>query len=262
VNAEVVRAEWTKLRTLPGTPVSALATVAATIGPSAAVTARTTTADCPPGQCPVDTVATALSGVYAGQNVVVVLAVLAGTAEYATRTIHLTLAGYPRRAGVVAAKAIVVVGLTLAAALPAAVGALLVGRAVLRGNGFTAAAGYPTMGLTDEPTVRASLGTVLYLVMLALLGLGVGLLVRDTAFAVGAMLTLLYVLPIVAAFVPDSDLSDALRRIAPMTAGLAIQSTRDLAALPIDPWAGLGVLGGYAVAAIALATAVFAIRDH
>lgn len=42
-----------------------------------------------------------------------------------------------------------------------------------------------------------------------------------------------------------------------MTAGLAVQSTRDLASLPISPWAGLGVLAGYAVAALALGATLF-----
>jgi len=34
-----------------------------------------------------------------------------------------------------------------------------------------------------------------------------------------------------------------------MTAGLAIQATKNLSALPIAPWAGLGVLAAYAAAA-------------
>jgi ABC-2 type transport system permease protein len=35
-----------------------------------------------------------------------------------------------------------------------------------------------------------------------------------------------------------------------MSAGLSIQSTTDLGSLPIGPWAGLGVVGAWAAAAL------------
>jgi ABC-2 type transport system permease protein len=46
-----------------------------------------------------------------------------------------------------------------------------------------------------------------------------------------------------------------------MDAGLVIQSTRDLAAEPIGPWAGLGVLSLYAAAAVIAGLVVFQFRD-
>ena len=69
---------------------------------------------------------------------------------------------------------------------------------------------------------------MLYLGLLALLSLGVGLAVRDTAAAVTTVLAALYILPLVAQAIPDTDLREDLLRIAPMTAGLSIQATRNL----------------------------------
>jgi ABC-2 type transport system permease protein len=256
-----VHAEWTKLRTLPGTAWSALALVVLTVTASAATASVSTTANCPPGECTHDTTALSLSGVYLGQNVVVLFAVLAVTGEYATRMIQATLVATPRRGRVLAAKALVVTATVLGAGLLGVLGSLIAGRRILSGNGFTAAAGYPWPALVAEPTLRAALGTVAYFGLLALLSLGVAVAVRDTAAAVTAVLALLYVFPIVASTVPSADLRETIQRFSPMTAGLAVQATRDLGQLPIGPWAGLGLLAAYACAAVLLGAALFRLRD-
>ena len=60
------------------------------------------------------------------------------------------------------------------------------------------------------------------------------------------MLTLLFVAPVVAMLVSDTHWQNRIHRYAPMDAGLGIQSTRDLAALPIGQWHGVALLAGYA----------------
>jgi ABC-2 type transport system permease protein len=155
----------------------------------------------------------------------------------------------------------VVGALSLVAAVVGVVGALLVARAVLPGRGFDVAAGYPASTVVHDLTQRAAIGTVLYVVLIALLGAGIGLVVRDTGGAVTVVLTLLFVAPLVAMFVTDPVWNDRIGRFAPMDAGLAIQSTRDLAALPIEGWPGLLVLAGYAAAAVIAGGLVLRLRD-
>lgn len=46
-----------------------------------------------------------------------------------------------------------------------------------------------------------------------------------------------------------------------MTAGLAIQATTNLRSLPIAPWAGLGVLAAWALAALLLGGLLLRLRD-
>ena len=46
-----------------------------------------------------------------------------------------------------------------------------------------------------------------------------------------------------------------------MSAGLAIQTTVNVASLPLSPWAGLGVLAAWAADALLLGGALLALRD-
>jgi ABC-2 type transport system permease protein len=64
------------------------------------------------------------------------------------------------------------------------------------------------------------------------------------------VLGLLYLFPIIAGVVTSPHWQRHLQQIGPMTAGLAIQATTNLGGLPISPWAGLGVLGAWATAAL------------
>jgi ABC-2 type transport system permease protein len=102
---------------------------------------------------------------------------------------------------------------------------------------------------------------VLYLALIALLSLGTAAVVRDTAVAIGTVLGLLYVVPIFAAVLGNSSTARHLQQIAPMTAGLAIQATTGLRSLPIAPWAGLGVLAGWAAAALLAGGVLLRLRD-
>jgi hypothetical protein len=101
-----------------------------------------------------------------------------------------------------------------------------------------------------RPDATAAVGTVRYLALIMLLGAGLGLLLRDTASAVTAALAEPYGSAVVGIFVSDPKWQHRIHRFAPMDAGLTIQSTRDLAAEHIGPWAGLGVLTAYAGAAL------------
>jgi len=98
-------------------------------------------------------------------------------------------------------------------------------------------------------------------VLIALLSLGIATAVRDSAVAVGIVLALLYLFPIIAAAVGNPTWRRHLTQIGPMDAGLAIQHTRDVSDLPIGPWAGLGVLAAWAGAALLAATAALRLRD-
>jgi len=109
--------------------------------------------------------------------------------------------------------------------------------------------------------LRAAAGSVLYLALIALLSLGMSTAVRDSAVAVGIVLGLLYLFPIIANVVSDEQWHRHLEQIGPMTAGLAIQATTDLSSLPISPWAGLGVLAAWAGGALLAGGLVLRLRD-
>jgi ABC-2 type transport system permease protein len=256
----VLHAEWTKLRTVAGPAWLLAATVVLTVAVSAAATAAVR---CPSGiACPVDTTKLSLTGVELGQAVVAILAVLAISTEYSTGMIRTTLVAMPRRSAVLAAKAVIVGGLVLAAGTIAVAGSLLAGRLLLPGHGFTAARGFPLLSLAHGPTLRAAAGSVLYLALIALLSLGVATAVRDSAAAIGVVLGLFYLSPILAAVMaPYPVWYHRIERYAPMSAGLTIQDTTGLRSLAISPWGGLGVLAAWAAAALLAGGLLLRLRD-
>ena len=109
--------------------------------------------------------------------------------------------------------------------------------------------------------LRAAAGSVLYLALIALLSLGVAAAVRDSAVAIGIILGLLYLIPIIATVVGAPGWHRHLGQIAPMTAGLAIQATTGLRSLPLSPWTGLGVLAAWAAAALLAGGLLLRLRD-
>jgi ABC-2 type transport system permease protein len=255
---EAVHAEWTKLRTASGTIWLLLAVIALTVALSAGAAAA---ARCPSAGCGQDPARISLTGVELGQAVVAVLAVLAISGEYGTGMIRTTLAAMPRRTTVLAAKAATLTGLVLAAGTIAVLGSVLAGQLILPGHGFTAAHGFPPLSLADGPMLRAAAGSVLYLALIALLSLGAATAVRESAVAVGVVLGLLYLFPIVAAVVTDPHWRRHLEQIGPMSAGLAIQATTGLRSLPLSPWAGLGVLAAWAATALLAGGLLLRLRD-
>lgn len=231
-----LRAEWTKLRTSPGTRWLVLGIVVATVGVSAATAAAV---HCPPALCTVDTVKLSLTGVQLGQAVVAVLGVLIIGTEYSCGLIGVSLAAMPRRIGVLAAKAVVLTGVVTAAGVVAVLGCLLTGRALL-----------PAHPPVSPAEVRAAVGSVLYLALIALLSLGTATAVRNSAAAVGVVIGLLFVFPILVQAATDPAWQRHLQQVGPMTAGLAIQATINLGQLPLSPWRGLGVLAAWAAGAL------------
>ena len=252
-----LHAEWAKLRTAGATiwllPAAVALTVALGVVTAAAVR-------CPAAACGQDPAKVSLTGIDLGQAVVAILAVLVIGGEYGTGMIRVTLTAIPRRATMLAAKAAIVGALVLAAGAVAVLGSVLAGRLILPGHGFTVAHGYPALSLADGPVLRAATGSVLYLVLVALLALGAATVIRDSAVAIGVVLGLLYLFPVVAAAVPG-DWQRRLEQIGPMTAGLDVQATVGLRSLPLSPWQGLGVLVAWAAGALFLGGLLLRLRD-
>src|SRR6266498_1114904 len=244
--ARVLLAEWTKLRTVRSTTAWALlAVLGLTVGLSAFVcSALDTDAGALSDN---DSIAPSVAGVYISQIAVVALAVLAITGEYASGMIRTSFTAVPRRREVLAAKALVLAAVTLVTGLAASLVSFLVGQPILAGNGFVATP------LGDPEALRSVVGSGLYLAVLAMLGLGVGTVVRRPAGAISATLGLLFGPLVVAMFLPG-QLQKAALDYGPMTAGLAIQLTKPAGIIagtvPVAPWTGFAVFCAYAAVAL------------
>jgi ABC-2 type transport system permease protein len=255
---EALHAEWTKLRTVPSTGWLLLTAIALTVGVSALAAA---VVKCP-ASCSEDTAKLSLTGILPGQAAVAVLAVLAMTGEYSSGMIRITLTAVPRRATALAAKAAILTGVVLAAGTAGVLGSVLAGHFILPGNGFTAAHGFGPLSLADGPTLRAAVGSVLYLALIALLSLGLATALRDSGAAIAVVLGLLYIVPVLSDLgTLDPAWEHRFQRYGPMTAGLAIQATKGLRKLPIGPWQGLGVLAAWTTAALLAGGLLLRLRD-
>jgi len=253
-----VHAEWTKLRTVPSTGWLLLTAIVVIVGFSAL---EVVVMKCP-ASCSDDTTKLSLTGTLVGQALVAVLAVLVVTGEYSSGMIRITLTAVPRRITALAAKAVVLTSVVLVTGAIAVAGSVVVGRYILPGNGFTGAHGSVALSLGAGSTLRAAVGSVLYLVLIALLSLGLAAAVRDSGASITLLLGLLYIVPLIVQLgVLDPGWERRLQQWSPMNAGLAIQATRDLKSLPIGPWPGLGVLALWAAGALLLGGLLLRLRD-
>jgi ABC-2 type transport system permease protein len=125
------------------------------------------------------------------------LGVLAVTGEYATGTMRSSLAVVPRRGVLFAAKAVTVTAVALLAGEVVVFGMFAVGRLI---------AGHRTMSFNATavaPEVPHLLAGGLSGAVLALLGLGLGTVLRSTAGAVVSVVALLFVLPTLVGLLPE-----------------------------------------------------------
>jgi ABC-2 type transport system permease protein len=250
-------AEWTKLRSVSSNVWLLLASVAVTV----AVSGLTTSIEkCQVG-CAADPAKLSLTGVQLGQAFVVIAAVLVVSGEYSSGMIRFTLAAIPRRSIMMVAKSAVISVVVAMAGAVAVLGSVLAGQLFLPGNGFTARNGAAPLSFGSGLMLRAAGGSVLYLALIALLSVGVAIALRDSALAMTVVLGLLYIVPVIGHVLLNHVWQYRIERFAPMNAGLAIQSTKDLSTLPIGPWAGLGVLAGWAAASLIIGWLLLLWRD-
>jgi ABC-2 family transporter protein len=203
------------------------------------------------------TITATLVGTFVALLVVVVLGALFATAEYRRGLMRLTLAAIPHRGRVLAAKATVAGGVTFVAGLAAAALVVTVGQRVMRGNGVYVA---PASGPTE---LRVIAGTGALLALGTLLGLGLGVLLRRGATAVGAAIVAAVLPYLLAVSVLPGDSANWLLRVTP-AAGFAVQQTATRyfqvdnfytvtdGYFPLPVWAGFAVLCGWTALALGL----------
>jgi ABC-type transport system involved in multi-copper enzyme maturation permease subunit len=208
-----------------------------------------------------------LIGAFVGLIVLAVVATLFITGEYRRGLIRSTFAATPRRDRVLEAKAAVVAGVVFVAGLTGAGIALLLGEHRLRANGNSV---YPAGTGTE---LRAVIGTAALLAIACVFALALGTIMRRSAPAVTAVIVLI-VLPYILAVasVLPAGPAEWLLRVTP-AAAFSVQQTLvrypqvNAAYRPVDgyfplsPWAGLAVLCGYTLCAMALAVYLLRRRD-
>jgi ABC-2 type transport system permease protein len=237
----ILRSEWTKLRSVRSTWIAALSTVASAV--ALAVLGVSDLLGGTPADLPAnwDPTATSLKGFLFAQLIIAMLGVLSITPEYATGMIGTSLVFVPARSRLLAAKAVVVAAVAFVVALITTVLSFTVVQLSLH------SAGLPAAGIGDPGVAGALLAAVLYLTLIALAGLAAGALVRSATTGLAVLVAALLLVPALGPALPGV-LGDWFGRYWPVTAGQAAY-----AVVPMDntvtPALGLSILTLAAIAA-------------
>jgi ABC-2 type transport system permease protein len=198
----VVRAEWTKLRALRSTWTVLALVAIMTVAVAGAVGADQKE----------PSVAGSFLGVDVFSLVLGVFGILMITGEYGSGLIRATFAAVPHRLPLLGAKAVVLVATAAPIMLLSCVAAYWANRL------FAGAASGPA----EPEALRATLGAVAAPLGLALVGLGIGALVRHTAAAITTYVLSLAVIPaLLQASLPD-EVGKHIVRFSPISAAQAL----------------------------------------
>jgi ABC-2 type transport system permease protein len=244
--SHAARMEWVKLWSLRSTGWVLAATVAGAVGIAVAVGVNTEDAAA-------DLTNNALAGISLGLLLVGVLGVLAMTGEYSSGMIRATLGAIPNRPLVLAAKAAVFGAVALAAGEAAGFIAFFAGTAALPDR-------VPAPALGQPGVLRAVLLGGAGFCLVGLIGLGLGAIIRHTPAAIAVLVGGVYVLAQFVAvatqalmpYLPIAIVANSLTVATPMT---------DDQVRFLSPWAGLGVLGGYAAVTLGVGAWLLVRRD-
>lgn len=244
---DALAAEWLKLRSVRSTFWTLLVAGVTAVGGSAIVAHATARA----GRSPFDP----LGGIFVAWLEYPVLAigilgVLVFTSEHATGQMRTTLTAVPQRVAVLLAKAGAIGALTLCFGEAVAFGSFLLGEAVRAGDHGL------SLSHPHVPGAVAAAGFTLFAI--ALLGVGIGAIVRHTAGAVVALPGVVY-LPLALLALP-APWGARIGRFSLLAAASQVVSLHPKADL-LPPTLSMLVVAAWPAVAIGVATFLFCRRD-
>ncbi|POH67233.1 ABC transporter permease [Cryobacterium zongtaii] len=226
--AGVLRSEFIKLTSLRSTVGLVLAIIVFGLGVSVLLAMTMADAGLPSGPSVGFTLDQITIGtVLFGQLIAGILGVLVISGEYSSGTIHSTLIAVPSRVTVLAAKTIVLFCTATSAALVALFGSWAVTYPMF-------AALEIEIGLTAPGVFLALIGGSVYVGLSAVLGLGIGTLLRSVAASVATVLSVILLLPVVLSVLPASTLVRNLHLLSMSKAGDAMSNALDADGVFLD----------------------------
>ncbi|MFI7617750.1 ABC transporter permease subunit [Nonomuraea terrae] len=243
---DIIRSEWTKIRSVRSTVWTLAVTALLMLGLSALLGATAAnSADEPmPGH---EAVAMSLAGGMFASLSMAALGVLVISSEYRTGGIRTSLMAVPRRLRLLTGKLVVFTAVALVVCLAASAGAVGIGLAISRP---------PSVELAE--VARATLGCGLYLTACGLFGLGLGTLVRHTPGAIVSAVALILVLPPLTNQLPG-EWGGVVAEFFTTNAGMLVIFGRSGEYL--GPWSGFGVYLAWIAVAVAAGAILLRRRD-
>ncbi|WP_219463736.1 ABC transporter permease [Nonomuraea rhizosphaerae] len=236
----VIRSEWTKIRSVRSTVWTLATTVLLMLGLGILISIATVTNAKGP-IAPVSAAGNALSGIQFATVALAALGVIVISSEYRTGAIRVSLMAVPERLKLLTAKIVVFTALTLVVSLVTVTVTVTVGQLIMKVTPFSGD-GVPMMVV----------GAALFLTACGLFGLALGTLIRHTPGAIVSAIALMLIVPGLMSALPGvwgETISDYVTT----NAGMQIFVQREN--ISLGPWAGYGVYLAW-VAVVMIAGAV------
>ncbi|MYS98459.1 ABC transporter permease [Streptomyces avermitilis] len=252
--AQVVRSEWTKIRSVASTVWTLSLAVVVTIALGMLISALAGNEfdkmD-PRDRLSFDPTFISFAGMSLGQLAMIVFGVLVVSNEYSTGMIRSSLAAVPQRGTFLFSKIAVAAGLALVVGIVTSFAAFFLGQAML---------GSHRASISDTGVLRAVIGGGLYMTLIAMFSMGVAAMLRSPMLSLGILMPFFFLISNVLGnvsatkkigrFLPDQAGSKIMQVVTPLGDDT-----------PYGPWGGLGIMVLWVVLALAGGYALLKRRD-
>ncbi|MCQ4209288.1 MULTISPECIES: ABC transporter permease subunit [Streptomyces] len=252
--AQVLRSEWTKIKSVNSTALTLSLAVIVSVGLGMLISALSknefknlSTAD----KLTFDPTFISFSGLTLGQLAMIVFGVLVVASEYSTGMIRTSLAAVPQRATFLFSKVAVAALLALVVALVTSFAAFFLGQLML---------GDHRTDLGAPNVLRAVLGAAVYMTLIAMFSMGVAAMLRSPMLSLGILMPFFF---LVSPILGSVSATKKVAQYFPDQAGLKVMQVvsppNDDA--PYGPWGGLAILLVWVAAALLVGYVLLKKRD-
>ncbi|MEU9326245.1 ABC transporter permease [Streptomyces canus] len=240
---QVIRSEWTKIRSVASTVWTLSLAVVVTIGLGILISALSKNEFdnmSREDKLSFDPTFISFAGMSLGQLAMIVFGVLVVSNEYSTGMIRTSLAAVPQRGSFLASKIAVATGLSLAVGLVTSFVTFFLGQAML---------GSHRAEISDPGVLRAVIGGGVYMTLIAMFSMGVAAMLRSPMLSLGILMPFFF---LISNILGNVSATKKIGRYLPDQAGSRIMQV----VTPIDddtpygPWGGLGIMALWVAAAL------------
>jgi ABC-2 type transport system permease protein len=254
IATQVLRSEWTKIRSVRSTiwTLSLAFLVTLALGALISIVTRTTFEDLPiRDRAAFDATFVSFAGMGIGQLAMIVFGVLVVTNEYSSGMIRASLAAVPQRGVFLFCKVTVAAVLAILVGLVTSFGAFFLGQALL---------GEYSVSIGDRGVLRAVIGGGLYMGLIAVFSMGAAAMLRSPLLSLGILMPFFFIISNVLGNV------DATRKAGQYLPDQAGSHVMQVVAQPGDtapygPWGGLAIMVAWVAAALIGGYVVIKRRD-
>jgi ABC-2 type transport system permease protein len=251
---QVVRSEWTKIRSVASTvwTLSLAVVVTVALGMLIAALSKSEFDNLSrQDRLSFDPTFISFAGTSLGQLAMIVFGVLVVGNEYSSGMIRTSLAAVPQRGTFLFSKVAVATALALVVSMITSFLTFFLGQMML--GGLKASIG-------DPGVLRAVIGGGLYMTLIAVFSMGVAAMLRSPMLSLGILMPFFF---LISNILGNVDVTEKVGRFLPDQAGSKIMQVVTPAGddTPYGPWGGLGIMVLWVVAALAGGYVVLKRRD-